>query len=226
MAHERNDHQVVIYGSWISSFTARVKIALKLKGIDYEYVEEDITNKSQMMLNYNPIHKKVPILVHQGRPIVESQVILEYIDENWSHAPKLLPEDPYEKAKIRFWAKFFDEKIIPVIQAILRSKSGEERENLIQELSEVIQVFEEGMKRDYGEKPPLFNGDSLGFLGIVVSAYVCSYKPIHEAFATILLAEKNPAFFSWVNELLEHPLIKETQPPHDRLVARFKSLQT
>ncbi|KAM5567189.1 glutathione S-transferase U10 [Rosa sericea] len=106
MAHERNDHQVVIYGSWISSFTARVKIALKLKGIDYEYVEEDITNKSQMMLNYNPIHKKVPILVHQGRPIVESQVILEYIDENWSHAPKLLPEDPYEKAKIRFWAKF------------------------------------------------------------------------------------------------------------------------
>lgn len=108
----------------------------------------------------------------------------------------------------------------------MRSKSGEGRESLIQELSEAIKVFEEGTKRDFGqESPPLFNGDSLGFLGIVVSSYVCSYKAIHEAFATILIAEKNPAFFSWVNELLEHPLVEETQPPHDKLVARFKLLQ-
>lgn len=108
----QSDHEdVVIYGSWISSLTARVKIALKLKGIDYEYVEEDITNKNQMLLSYNPVHKQVPVLVHQGRPVVESQIILEYIDENWSETPKLLPEDPYEKAKIRFWAKFFYDKV-------------------------------------------------------------------------------------------------------------------
>lgn len=80
----QSDHEgVVIYGSWLSSLTARVKIALKLKGIDYEYVEEDITNKSQMLLSYNPVHKQVLILIHQGRPVVESQAILEYIiDEN------------------------------------------------------------------------------------------------------------------------------------------------
>lgn len=58
------------------------------------------------------------------------------------------------------------------------------------------------------------------------SAHMCAYKAIHEAFSTILIAEKNPAFFSWVNEeLLEHPLVEETQPPHDKLVARFKLLQ-
>lgn len=50
----QSDHEdVVMYGSWISSLTARVKIALKLKGIDYEYVEEDMTNKSQMLLSIN-----------------------------------------------------------------------------------------------------------------------------------------------------------------------------
>ena len=108
---EEKQGEVVLFGSWASPFCTRVELALKLKGIPYEYVEEDLTNKSELFLSYNPVHKKVPVLVHNGKAIAESLVILEYIEETWKNSPKLLPEDPYQRAKFRFWANFYDQKV-------------------------------------------------------------------------------------------------------------------
>ncbi|KAF9626154.1 hypothetical protein IFM89_031281 [Coptis chinensis] len=91
---------VKLYGVWSGSPTPtkRVEIALKLKGIPYEFILVDLRNKSELLLQYNPVHRKVPVIIHNGKPIAESLIILEYIDEHWKNAPKLLPDDPYERA--------------------------------------------------------------------------------------------------------------------------------
>ncbi|KAM4110155.1 hypothetical protein ACJW30_03G173100 [Castanea mollissima] len=219
---EEKQGEVILFGTWTSPICTRIELALKLKGIPYEYVEEDLKNKSELLLSHNPVHKKVPVLVHNGKSIAESLIILEYIEECWNTTPKLLPEDPHQRAKLRFWANYYDQKVVPIFYIIATAKGMEEIEKAIEELSQVLKVFEEGIEKDFPGQNPFFNGDSLGYLGISIGSHGCNYKAVQEIVDAVVISEKNPKFLSWINALKNCPLMEETLPPHDKLVARFK----
>lgn len=108
---EKKKSNVILHGMWASTYSKRVELALKLKGISYEYVEEDLKNKTESLIQLNPVHKKIPLLVHDGKPVAESQVILDYIDETWKNSPRLYPEDPYERAQVRFWVNYINQEV-------------------------------------------------------------------------------------------------------------------
>ena len=104
--------EMKLLGTWYSVWACRVRIALHLKDLSYGYIEEDLENKSDLLLTSNPVHKKVPVLIHDGKPVCESTIIVQYLDEAFAGVgPSLLPSDPHERAVARFWAAYIDEKV-------------------------------------------------------------------------------------------------------------------
>ncbi|XP_058195244.1 glutathione S-transferase U10-like [Rhododendron vialii] len=210
---------VKLHGTKNSAFSFRVELALKIKGIPYEYVDEDLRNKSETLLKYNPVHKKVPILVHNGKPVVESLVILEYIDEVWKeNGHQLLPQDPCTRAKVRFWANFLHQQLFAPMLPVITTE-GEAQAKAIKEEIDALKVVEEGMLEFFPTKP-ITSEDQLGLLDIVICSVLGYSKAIEEVIGVKLVdPERNPLVFSWVEALIELPAVKEIRPSHEKSVA-------
>ncbi|AES79418.1 glutathione S-transferase, amino-terminal domain protein [Medicago truncatula] len=193
-----NQEHVKLLGATGSPFVCRVQIALKLKGIEYEFLEENLATKSELLLKYNPVHKKVPVFVHNDKPISESLVILEYIDEVWKQNP-ILPTDPHQRALARFWSKFIDDKIVSASSKSVFTLDEKEREKNVEETTEALQFLQNELK---------------GNIWIPLVQDIIGLQ--------LFTAEKFPKLYNWSQEFLDHPVVKETIPPREPLFAFFK----
>ena len=107
-----NSDHIVLLDYSASPFAMRVRLAFAAKGVEYLIKEEDLTqSKSSLLLKVNPVHQKIPVLIHNGKPVCESLIIVEYIDGLWKDKFPLLPSDPYQRAEAKFWAHFIDNKV-------------------------------------------------------------------------------------------------------------------
>lgn len=108
-----------LYHHGSSVCAAKVRFALAEKGIPWNGRYIDILKGDQFDLAYMALNGKavVPTLVHDGKVIIESTVICEYLDDAFSNRP-LRPSSAYDRARMRLWTKAVDEEIHPACAKI------------------------------------------------------------------------------------------------------------
>ncbi|PWA58184.1 S-crystallin [Artemisia annua] len=212
--------KVKLLGTWSSPFVQRVVWALKLKGIEYEIFYEDFANKSPELLKYNPIHKKVPVLLHNGVAICESLVIIEYIDETWKDTSPFLPHETLDKANARFWAKFGDEQALPAFYDIYK-KQGKEQEEAKEKTLANLKLIEQQLN-----EKNFFNGENIGFLDLAFGWLADYSRPLEVISDVKVLDEESfPKLCAWREKVLAIPAIKESWPDQETLIAKFRKIK-
>ena len=87
----------------------KVRITMRAKGLDWESVKVDLFKAEQYDPKYLKLNPKgiVPTLVHDGKAIIESTLICEYLDDAFPN-PRLVPADPWLRTRMRLWSKMVD----------------------------------------------------------------------------------------------------------------------
>ena len=102
---------IELYHSVNSVCAQKVRVVLAEKGLEYREhlmtLRGDQFDAAYMKLNPSAV---VPTIVHDGRPVIESSVILYYLDEAFP-APPLMPRDLHQRARVRQFNKLVDEYV-------------------------------------------------------------------------------------------------------------------
>ncbi len=104
-----------LYGYWRSSASYRVRIALNLKGLDYEQKAIDLRTGAQSGVGFKLLNPQgfVPYFIDGEVGLNQSLAIIEYLDETHPE-PSLLGEDPVQRARIRAAAQIIASDIHPI----------------------------------------------------------------------------------------------------------------
>ena len=104
-----------LYNYFRSSASFRVRIALNLKGLAYEYIPVHIAKGEHKLPAYAAVSADflVPTLEINGRRLSQSMAIIEYLDE-MHPAPALIPSEPFERAQVRALSQSIACEIHPI----------------------------------------------------------------------------------------------------------------
>jgi maleylacetoacetate isomerase len=106
---------LALYTYWRSSASYRVRIALGLKGLDYEARFVHLLKGEHITPEYRAVNPqaRVPTLVHDGKVITQSLAIIEYLDEQFPGV-SLMPQDSAGRARVRSLSQLISSEIQPM----------------------------------------------------------------------------------------------------------------
>lgn len=180
---------LTLYDAARCPYCARARIVLAEKGIEYETVEVDLTERPAWIYEKNATGR-VPVLEEGTWLLPESAVIMEYLEEQFP-APALLAPDAAARARARLWIYRHDDFTGPYY-ALRRGEDGA-AERLGEQLSHLDAVLSED---DW------LGGSEYGLADI---AYVPWVLRARDSLGVSL--DPYPAVAAWLERLLERPAV-------------------
>ena len=170
-----------------SSAARKVRIALAEKGLEWEsrVLDTSVGVREHLQSEYLKLNPRgvVPTLVHDGKVVRESQVILEYLEDAFPE-PSLRPRDPHARAMMRLWTKRADEDMhrqarslaVSIYMGEMFSKAGEEAVAAYYDaMPDPIRRENDRIDRELGLQSPL--------LGKAVAYFKENWQQLNEALA-------------------------------------------
>ncbi|KAJ2960372.1 hypothetical protein NQ176_g11056 [Zarea fungicola] len=168
-----------LYGGWFCPFVQRSWIVLEEKRISYQYVEINPYKKEASFLAMNP-RGLVPTLAvsanrhgAEQKPLFESNIICEFLDEEFSdeskYGPRLLPTVPYERARARLWIDHISSKIIPAFYRLLQHT--DDKSYTLDDAREQLQTHIRAFMNEMDPDGPFFLGEHLSLVDVCLAPW-------------------------------------------------------
>jgi glutathione S-transferase len=205
-------HHLTLISFDICPYVERSRIVLLEKSLPHEVEFIDLANKPAWFLEVSPMGR-VPVLLLDGRPVFESMIINELVNELYPDPP-LFPDDPFARAEGRGWIVFANDVVMPgggaAMLAIAGGVKGDALAKPLRTLRDALGKLEQ----------KLTHGGGPFFLGRDFSLVDASYAPFFRRWRIAegwgvpeagLLASF-PKVSAWAQAMLSRPSVAAAEP--------------
>ncbi|NWS95025.1 GSTO1 transferase, partial [Mionectes macconnelli] len=203
-----------LYGMRFCPFAQRTRLVLRAKGISYEIININLKNKPDWFFEKNP-SGLVPVLeTSKGQLIWESPITCEYLDEAFPEK-KLMPSDPYERARQKMILEDFSKIISLVSKLVTAVREGQDTTAVKAEITEKLLKFEELLSKC---NTVFFGGNSISMLDYMI-------WPWFERLETFQLEDAlnhAPKLQRWMEAMKKDPAVKATMTDPQTLKNYFQ----
>ncbi len=112
-----------ILASALSPFSARLRISVALRELDIPFQTPPGGTGSAELKTVNPFGQ-IPILVKDGKALVESLALLDYLEDAYPQSRRLRPADAVQAARVRSVGLLFDNKVFPALRLMFAQMTG------------------------------------------------------------------------------------------------------
>lgn len=199
-----------LYSMAVCPFAQRARIMLRLKDIDFDLTEIDITRpRPDWFLKINPLGQ-VPVIRHEGRLLNESSVICEYLEDAFPE-PRVLPRAPYTRALSRILVDYCNQKFVGSMYRLLMNQDRAADAKLMEEALSTWRWVSEFLDRHNPGGTYLDDGDGFSLAEINFAPFFMRYC-LNDHYRGFRLPDE-PAYARvrrFRDALLANPVVIET----------------
>lgn len=183
-------------------YVQRARIALNEKNIEYDIEMIDLEAPPEWFYDISPL-EKVPVLLVDDKPLFESMVICEYLDEVTPGS--LYPADYFEKAQSRAWIEFGND-LLGLTYNFFTTSDEKTYKHTRAVITDRFDILEEQLTHR-----PYFNGVEFSLVDAVYAPLFRFYE-VAKAFSSFDFFDDSPNVVEWWKVLLTRPSVENSIP--------------